>query len=211
MDALFFLVQGYQPEYFKPLLSLLNDTEEDADLRSAIAITFGTLGRYHSGEQNPFLLALLQSVKDSNSRVKNYATQGLGLIGREEAIPVLVELLHDKDNTVFSSAAESLGRMGESAVPYLVNVLKEGADDAQCVAAWKLGELRFEGAIPALIEQINITKNLEVMALSVWALGEIGHHTPAVMTVLQTAKAHQDPDVSIRAKAALKKVIGQVN
>ncbi len=211
MDALYFLAQAYQPEYFNLMLTLLSSTDEDPELRSAIALTFGKLGRYHPAEQNPFLLALLEVIGDRNTQVKNYAAQGLGLIGREEAIPKLVTLLDAEDNILFSTAADALGRIGEPAAPYLEELLKTGADDAQCVAAWKLGEIRYVGAINTLVEQVKTTKNPEVMALSVWALGEIGHHTPEVMAVLKSAKKHKDPEVYVRAKAALKKVVGQVN
>lgn len=211
MDALFFLAQAYEPQYFEVFLGLLNDPDENHELRSAIAITFGKLGQFNTAEQNPFLIALLQIIKDDDVRVKNYAAQGLGVIGREEAIPPLISLLKADDNTLFSSAAEAIGKIGEPATPYLLELLESGADDAQCVAAWKLGEIKSKEAISPIIDRIKVIKNMEVMALCIWALGEIGHYTDEVVNVLRIATSSQYPDIADRAKAALQKVVGQVN
>ena len=212
MDALFKMTENYQPEFFAVFQGLFEDDAEHPDVRSALALTFGKLGSFVRKENdNPFLSLLMAYSNDPDVTVRNYIVQALGMIGREEAIPVLIDALEDDNNFVFHSAADSLGKIGEPAVPHLMELIDSGADDARCIAAWKLGELQYEGAIPKLISVIEADENPELLALCVWALGEIGYYSDNVMDVLNAAKIHEHPDVNQRAQLAIKKIARHCN
>ncbi len=211
MDAIVALTENFNPEYFCVFEEVFQDTSDHPDVRSALALTFGKLGTYMESDDNPCLNVLLHFAKDESVTVRNYIVQALGILAREEAIPVLIKALEDDDNVVFHSAADALGRIGRAVVPHLIQLLKEGADDARCIAAWKLGELRYIEAIPDLLQVLESDDNNELKALSVWALGEIGRDSPEVLSVLNELKSHEDPELHERAKLAMKKIARHSN
>ncbi len=211
MDAIVALTENFNLAYFGVFEEVFQDTTDHPDVRSALALTFGKLGSYMESTDNPCLNVLLYFADDDSVTVRNYIVQALGMIGREEAIPVLLNALEDDDNVVFHSAADSLGRLGRPVVPHLIRLLEQGAEDARCVAAWKLGELRYVEAIPDLIQVIEAGENTELMALSVWALGEIGFGSAEVLSILNQAKAHENPDLHQRAQMAMKKIARHCN
>jgi hypothetical protein len=205
LNALLVIVDRFEDDHLPVFEEILNNPDEDADVRSAVALSLGKIA-------NPSALKLLISHASSqNPIVRDYIMQALGMSKQAEAIPVLVEALKDKDNKVFASAAESLGKLGETAVPALITLLEEGADDARCVAAWKLGEIRPRKAIQPLLDLIDKTENIDCIALAIWALGEIGISTLEVTEALVKAKQHPEPEVYLRAEVALKKVARHTN
>ncbi|MDX2084385.1 MAG: HEAT repeat domain-containing protein [Candidatus Melainabacteria bacterium] len=205
MDAILSLMVAPSAQLVAVLVDILSDRSEDPDVRSAVALT---LGKLSSDEAFESLVAQAQS---DNTTVRNYVLQALGNTGREEAVPILIRALQDPDNHVFASAADSLGRIGDSAIPYLMELLASGADDARCVAAWKLGEIQAEESVGALAKAVQADKNLDVAALSIWAIGEIGVASPSVMDVLQWARRQASPELHQRAAMAIKKIARHCN
>lgn len=252
LAAILQIMDRFNPEYFDVFEEILNDSSEDPEVRSAIALTLGKIGQVYlqhrfsndffhqkrflshaesagSSEYyaEPFvnqatrqpiekhlLMTLLPHVHSDDITLKNYVIQALGMLGCEEAAPTLIEALKDDSNEIFASAAEALGQLGASVAPYLIRLLEIGADDARCVAAWKLGELRADSAVSALAQTIEHQRNPEVLALSIWALGEIGVSCADevnVVALLNRIKRHENPDVSSRAVMALKKIARHTN
>jgi len=72
--------------------------------------------------------ALADALKDPDGRVRFMAAAALGRIGSaaEPAIPALLEALDD--DTAGNPAAESLTRMGKTAVPALLEILQSGQE-----------------------------------------------------------------------------------
>ncbi|WP_373533325.1 HEAT repeat domain-containing protein [Vampirovibrio sp.] len=206
MNAILFMLEKFEPQCLPVLEEILKDPEEEPDVRSAAALALGKVG-------GDGALELLQNMAHSEDPIlKNYSLQALGMTGREETIPVLLEALSDQDNTIFASAAEALGRIGKPVVPHLITLLNTStAEDARCIAAWQLGTLRYTEAVPTLIEVIQADKNPEVIALAIWALGEIGFGPPEVLDLLQKQRAHEDPAINKRAEMAIKKITRHVN
>jgi HEAT repeat protein len=200
LDAILYIVDKFEDDCLPIFEDILRDDSEDPDVRSAVALAIGKIG----GERS--LGLLLDHAKSDDVTVRNYVIQALGMLEREETVPALIDALKDTNNTIFASAADSLGRVGKPAVPYLIDLLQKGADDARCVAAWKLGELRYTDAVPALVEVIQKNENVEISALAIWALGEIGFSTQDVMDVLSWAKEEEEPDIRLRAEVAVKKI-----
>lgn len=205
LNALLLIVKKFETEYFPLFEEILRDPEEDPDIRSSVALSLGKI----SGKQ-PFNI-LKSCYQDSNPTVRNYVIQALGMTHQEEAAPLLIEALTDQNNAVFASATNALGELGDKAQPYLMDLLFSGAEDARCVAAWQLGELGSDLSVPALVEAIRQEKNVSVIALCIWALGEIGMGSDEVLQILSEAKQEPEPDVRLRAETAIKKIVRHSN
>lgn len=212
-DAILAVVEACEPAILPVFEEILNDPTEHPDVRSAVALALGKIGaKTEFSTHGIEILQILQRhAHDMDSTVRNYVIQALGSLGREEVIPVLIEALKDKNNTVFASAAQALGGVGQRAIPYLIRLLSEGADDARCVAAWQLGELCGLAAVPSLLKIVQGDPNPEVVALSIWALGEIGAGPRDVMDVLKLTCGQSDPDIRLRAEKAFAKIVSQSN
>jgi HEAT repeat protein len=206
LNAILYMVEKFEPSCLPVLEEILNDPHEEPDVRSAAALALGKCG-------GDWALDILKRMANNeNATIKNYSVQALGLLGHEEGVPILLDALKDEDNAVFASAAEALGRIGKPVVPHLIDLLKSGpAEDARCIAAWQLGTLRYVEAIPTLIQVVRNDKNTEVVALSIWALGEIGFGPDDVLDTLKWAKTQDDPAISKRAEMAIKKITRHVN
>jgi HEAT repeat protein len=205
LDAILFIVERFEPDCLHIFEDLLNDRNEHPDVRSAAALALGKVG----GDR--VLEILARHVHSEDITVKNHVIQALGILGTEDAAPLLIEALKDPSNFVFASAAEALGRIGKPVVPHLIKLLFEGADDARCVAAWQLGELRYTEAVPALVQVIREAQNTEILALAIWALGEIGFGPKDVLDILHWAKSQSEPDIHLRAEMAIKKIARHAN
>lgn len=215
LEALFEVSQHYEPQQFEALFNLLNDESEDLELRAAVALCFGKFGELSLSEEvrAPFFHALANLRTHPEPKLRTYVMMAFGMMGETAAIPFMIEALSDEDNTVFYAAADALVNMDRDALPYLTELIHDGhEEDIRCVAAWKLGELGFTDSIEvliALIKDEETPPNLK--ALSVWALGEIGHRTRAVIETLDTALQHPDADIHERAQLALKKIARHSN
>lgn len=206
LNAILYMVEKFEPSCLPVLEEILNDPQEESEIRSAAALALGKVG----GERA--LDILKQMALHEPPPVKTYSLQALGLLGREEVVPVLLDALKHEDNDVFASAAEALGRIGKPVVPHLIELLNESsAEDARCIAAWQLGTLRYAEAVPPLVQVVRTDKNTEVIALSIWALGEIGLSDQAVLDTLKWAKNQEDPAINQRAEMAIKKITRHVN
>lgn len=206
LSAILYMVEKFEPMCLPVLEEILNDPQEEADVRSGAALALGKLGGERAFE------ILKEMASSENATIKNYSVQALGYLGREESVPVLLDALKDEDNAVFASAAEALGRIGKPVVPHLINLLNTSkAEDARCIAAWQLGTLRYTEAVPSLVKVIRNDKNPELVALSIWALGEIGFGPDDVLDTLKWARTQEDPAINKRAEMAIKKITRHVN
>jgi HEAT repeat protein len=120
---------------------------------------------------------------------KTWVIAILGNIGSEEAIPVLVKVLGDEIKYVREEASGALAKIGEPAIPALVEALDQNwaIDEAATEALAKIGE----PAIPALIKRLNFS------SAAAEALSKIGE--PAMPALLEAIK---DPNDNVRMRAA---------
>lgn len=100
-----------------------------------------------------FLLEALRSEPDPAA--KWYLVKGLGILRSTAAIPLIISLCKGPDvdlghTTVHAICAWSLGRIGDAALPHVMELLREQHTDARRCAVDALGELRNPAAIPAL-------------------------------------------------------------
>jgi HEAT repeat protein len=208
LNAILYMVEKFQEEALPFLETILATPSYELDLRGAAALAMGRIG----GQQSFDTLSALAQTQDDIPALKNYAIQGLGLLGDEAVIPILLQALKNPDNTIFYSAAESLGKLGQVALPHLMDLLQnQPKEDIRCVAAWQLGTLKYAEAIPALLKEVQDSQNPELVALCVWALGEIGIQDVNVVAALKEARSSLNPAISERAGRALKKIARHVN
>lgn len=187
------------------LSELVGDESAEIPLRGAAALS---LGKFSAGEA---FERLLEHRRVADPVVRQYVVEALASTGKPEAVAALIEALSDPDNQVFSAAAEGLGSIGREAAPLLTEALTHASSDVRCIAAWQLGEMGAIVAIPALVEQVRTGDNVEVQALCLWALGEIGEARPEVLEVVRWAKDQEAPEIRLRAETALKKIVRHIN
>lgn len=206
--ALLELMQTNEAVAYTPLLvAIAMQPTEPLALRCACVLSLGRIA-------TPDALAALAILRHHpDAPLRQYALEALVTTQQPDVLPWLIEALADEDNAVFGVAAQGLGQFSTQAVPLLCGLLSDtaAAADARCVAAWQLGEVAGHEAVPALITQLQTPNPTDVLALCLWALGEIGHHSPEVLAVLQWGKQQANPEIRLRAETALKKVVRAFN
>ena len=80
------------------------------------------------------------------------AIQSLGALGDPQALPTLIELLDNPQRV--EQARDALVKIGQPAVPSLIDTVKRKAIFTQAAAAHALGEIGNQDAVPALVEAL---------------------------------------------------------
>lgn len=155
---------------------------------------------------------LIGALKDEDAIVRNYAAQGLHVIGppASDAMNPLIELLQDEDKNVRSMAAWALGAIGSKAKPAvtsLTKALEDSAPEVRNSAATALA-LIDRAKAPSMVNKLLAAlkdKDIEVRADAAFSLGEIG--LPAKAALPQLIELSKDkPAVRLKARAAIKKI-----
>ena len=92
---------------------------------------------------------LIDALSNRKKNIRLHAATLLGAINDEKAIPYLIDALHDNNKLVRREASTALSRM-DAAVDPLIEVLDDEDWRVRGAAAWSLGNLGNEKAIPAL-------------------------------------------------------------
>ena len=131
-------------------------------------------------------------VKDKDEDVRKMIADILGSIHGLEPKKMLIEMLKDPCSNVRSSAAEGLGRVGDSsAVEALIGLLND-EDWVVLFAAGALGRIRDRRAIQPLIRLVNSGKT-ELQIAAIEAIAQVGGEeaVDGLMEAIDSA----DPDV----------------
>lgn len=145
----------------------------------------------------------MKALNDKNALVRGQAATALGTLGTpEDAIPLLIEALHDwdVDGHVRKMATYALAKRGPAAVPALVEALQERRGDVRQAASQALQRIG-KPAVPALTDALGTAKGLSRTSV-VRTLAEIGPSRAAV-SQLQVALTDQDPFLRAAAATAL--------
>ncbi len=140
-------------------------------------------------------------VKDKDEDVRKMIADILGSIRGPESKKMLIEMLQDPCNNVRSSAAEGLGRVGDSsAVEALIGLLND-EDWGALFAAGALGRIGDRRAIRPLMHLVSSGKT-ELQIAAIEAIGQVGGEeaVDGLMEAIDSA----DPDV---ARTAIKGVV----
>ena len=127
----------------------------------------------------------------------------------EDEVKRLVDELKDTNSGIpcFRSA-NSLVKMGKSAVPYLIELLKDDSVTVRVNGAIMLGEIRDDTAVPALISALR-DKHSHVRYYSALALGKLNDKSAAPYLI--EALKDENPLVCSGSIMALKMIIGGHN
>lgn len=158
------------------------------------------LGRAEGDEERSAALpGLARLARDVHGGVRATALAGLGLLGDESQLEVVVSGLHDPLPEVREFAALALGQIGgERALPALKDALQHEGAEVRFHAATALAELDPENAAPLLLGLLGDVDQA-VRAQAVTALASLDE--PHLMGHL--ARALEDESANVRLEAAL--------
>lgn len=124
-----------------------------------------TLGRARNGE---VVAPLIESLRDSDWRIRTYAAWGLAVAGDRRATPALLPLLDHRIWRVRAMAASALARIADpAAAPFMRRLLD---DDAWQVRLEAVHYFRSAGASPALFQTMTHDRHAVVKAAAQEAL-----------------------------------------
>lgn len=149
----------------------------------------------------PFLLNALAN--HPNVVVKRAAAKTITLIADTESVPYLIDaLLHDADTVVKTSCVGALARMGEAAVPSLLEILasNEHPESTKGQAAWALAFIGPQ-AKEILYQQI-VSDSCEVRTAVVGALARVAQDTMEEEAINLLVQSLSDPEPMVRCEAA---------
>ena len=166
-------------------------------VRLGFAEALGEIGE----PATPFLLESL--AHHPNPVVRRACAKTLTLIADPTAIPTLINaLLNDDDTVVKGSSVGALAKMGEAAVPPLLEILgsPEYPESAKGHAAWALA---FIGAEAKELLYTTITSDLaEVRSAVVGAIAKVAQEQPEDRAFNLLLDALSDPTEMVRSEAA---------
>lgn len=98
---------------------------------------------------------LMSGLGDEDCGVRYCALLGLRQQPTPQAIPTLINLLHNPDQLVTRLAADALIQCSEEAVPALLEVMKNGPQDARLEAVRALAHIGDKRSIPDLFRALD--------------------------------------------------------
>lgn len=154
-------------------------------------------------------LALDKMDDDDNPSRQAFVAWALAGIGppAKDAVPPLIEALHDPDRSLRRFAARALGEIGPdaaSAVPQLLAMAKNKKDKERDEALWALGGIgpAAKEAVPILIEELADRKYTFRPCEVAMTLAEIGPNAKAAVPALTALVRNRREDDQVREYAA---------
>lgn len=138
-------IQEFGEEAVDSLIPLL---EGDADQRWWSVFALAGI----KSERVPGLLK--EKLKDPDLAVRQGAALGLRQQPSQEAVPELMERLHDSDPLMVHLAAAALAAVGKEVVPHLLELLKSSSLPMRLEILRALSSIGDTRAIPALFEAL---------------------------------------------------------
>jgi HEAT repeat protein len=164
----------------------------------------------------PKMIELVQSEKSGAQRMR--AMRALGQFGprAEEAVPVLIEALSDRQCQDRDVAAESLGKIGrrpQQTVPALVQALRDPDDRVRTTASRALSRFGEEaaeaGAVPPLTAMLK-DDDMNVRAYAADALGAIGPPARSAVAALKQANQAAQRSGHFAVRQATEAALGKI-
>src|SRR5262245_56545177 len=126
--------------YISRLIANLANTSHD--IRESAAINLIEMGE----EVTPYLI---EALKHTSWRVRQYAAWGLGQLADHRALNSLIAALNDPHDAVQEKVAAALGELADkSAVEPIIRILQTAPINVQIAAAEALGTLNDKRAVP---------------------------------------------------------------
>jgi HEAT repeat protein len=159
-DAILSISQVRSLELIKPLLDEIGNarvarslvgrlSDAKGEMRRSAIETLALIGEEAIGP-------LSWALAESDIEMRALAAQALGMIGKSEVAPQLVQAASDEDEKVRRRAIEALGKVkAESALDALVSALSDKAAGVRRAAAEAIGKIGGERAIKPLVERLD--------------------------------------------------------
>ncbi len=149
------------------LIEMLSDVNPVA--RESAAQALGQFGAA-AKEAVP---ALIAAIDDTEPSVRHQAVYSLGYIGDEQAVPALMKVLTEGDDTLISAACSSLKAMKEKAAPAVPLLVEKVQSDEYMVASGALDALSAIGpaALEAVPTLIGLMEKGKESTISGWIVG----------------------------------------
>lgn len=147
-----------------PLLKLLSDESPKVRYRAAMSL----MNYRHERVVEP----LVKALSDPDENVRYWSAKALGKMGGEHVLAKLKLCLSSKEWAVRKTASFAIVEIGSPALAPLLEVLKNGGDDARFWALKSLGKIGEQSATPAVMQCL-ADANPDVRMAAVEALGRI--------------------------------------
>ncbi|BAZ37783.1 HEAT repeat-containing PBS lyase [Calothrix sp. NIES-4101] len=182
-------------QLLEQMVECLGDSRGMVRLRCAQ--TLGEIGK----PATPVLIEAL--AQHENVIVRRSAAKTLTLIADHSSIPALIQaLLNDEDTVVKGSSVGALARMGEAAVPVLLEILAspENPESTKGHAAWALAFIGVE-AKEQLYQEIT-SESPEVRCAVIGAIAKVAQEQPEERAFTFIINALGDDSENVRCEAA---------
>jgi len=144
-----------------------------------------------------------EGLKNNDKRVRKLTIQRVGLMRDPSEIPHLIEVLaQEHDAYIEAEIIRALTRMGEPAIPPLIQGLTIGNENLRCASAKGLGGIGCVAAIKNLCAAAAGEESPLVRRAAVQALGSIGILNDEVEATVLTCLKDTDRGVVINAAFA---------
>ena len=165
--------------------------------------------------------ALIRALADSDAKVRMWAYKGIKKM-EKRAVPNMIQHVMtrsstaqlkyrtalNKTETLSDVLLSTLSEMGKSAVPYLVDLLKNPQGELTAKAVNVLGNIGPSAgdSMTTLLRLLDTTSDNALKKNTIDAIAKIGDMDPEVMPKLLELSEDEDQTVSGAAKQALKKL-----
>lgn len=141
--------------------------DPEYDVRREVSAALRSIGKHASRYVSTCL-------KNENPLVRKLAAEILGDLQDPGAAPTLISSFEDSDSDVRNAALDAVVKIGNSSIPFLIEVLGHSDRFVRQLAVNALGRLGAESAGPQIIELLG-DPDVEVQAAAALALGKLKH------------------------------------
>jgi HEAT repeat protein len=176
-------LEEYEGRDLVPTLTDMLLTDPDPDVRREAAIALGRfaleaeLGKLPDHEAHRIRASLIESAEDieEDERVRARAIEALGAMSGEETENLIESIYNEEGLWLKAGALDAMGRTCDAIwLPTLLRETENRAPEMRHAAAFALGEIGEEDAVPQLRRMAVMDPDRQVQLAAVHALGEIG-------------------------------------
>ncbi len=185
-SALFSLAQMNHPSAYSALVEAVQHPLRDVRIDAAFMLAKQTENKDFAA-----VPGLIEALNHEDNRIRSAAAEVLGEIGDPSSVPHLLQIInHERDGNIRWKATGSLSKMGEDAVPGLVEALQDEdwkVRRSACEALWSMGEpASVPGLIEALLDRNDVVRQAAAGALEAMAVIA----TPSLIEALRGRNPH---------------------